>query len=237
VRLVRLLVLAATALAMASWPGEASAFPLSPDCDLGALSFRADDSLLDGVDSSADDATQSDPFRVDWDGQVHWTGNTSATVLDNSWHVDVYMLPTPLRGGDPNDDRGKTGNGDITFAANSPFRFTGLYYVSGQFSGDGGSCSGGGWVRLIGNPLATLPFWISLLITALGVVLLVAGLRGAWGWAVLGGLVAGVGLSLILIMFGVVPLGRWTPLASLGLVVLLGVVISLFSYRRSPRAL
>lgn len=220
-----------------SQPAAALAFSLSPDCELNALSFGSDDSLLDGVVNGGDDSTKTEPFRVDWDGQVHWSGSTKPTVLDNSWHIDVYMLSTPMRGGGANEDRGKQGSGDITFAKSSPFRFTGLYYVSGEFSGDGGSCSGNGWVRLIGNPLATLPFWISVLVTVLGVVLLVAAIRGAWGWALLGGLAAGMGLALILIMLGIVSLDRWTPLATLGGALVLGLLISLISYRRSPRAL
>jgi hypothetical protein len=217
-------------------PPRAHAFRLGSDCVLAAISFRSDDSLLDSVVSGADDSSQTDPFQVDWAGQVHWVGRTTSTITNNSWHVDVFMLPTPLRGGDANPRSNKIGDGDIDVGANVPFRFTGLYYVSGEFSGDGGSCAGSGWVRLIGNPLASVPFWIAVLVALVGLVALIVAWRTAgWGWALLGGVLAGVGLAVVFISLAVVPLGQWTPLGTLGAFVLIGVLVALIAARNAPR--
>jgi len=228
------LVLAVTA-SLAESP-RARAFPLGSDCVLAAISFRSDGNLLDSVVSGADDSSQTNPFQVDWAGQVHWVGRTTATITNNSWHVDVFMLPTPLRGGDANSRSNKIGDGDIEVGTNLPFRFTGLYYVSGEFSGTGGSCAGSGWVRMIGNPLASVPFWIAVLVALVGLISLVVALRTAgWGWALLGGVLAGVGLAVVFISLAVVPLGQWTPLGTLGAFTLIGVLVALTAARSAPR--
>jgi hypothetical protein len=219
-----------------STPSRVEAFPLGSNCTLAAISFFADGSLLETAVSGADDSSQADPFPVDWAGQIHWVGNTSSPIRNNSWHVDVFMLPTPLRGGDANARGNQNGSGDIDVGGNVPFRFTGLYYVSGEFTGNGGSCAGSGWVRLIGNPITSVPFWIAVLVAVVGLVSIVVAWRsGGWGWALLGGILAGVGLAVIFISLGVVPLGQWTPLGTLGALFLIGVLVALIAARNAPR--
>lgn len=217
-------------------PASVGAFPLTT-CTLTVTSTDASGKTIATAVNGGNDATQENPLLVDWDGTVTWHGTSGANAIkNNSWHVDVFMVPTPLRGGDANSGGNKVGDGTTSVRANAPFQFTGLYYVSGEFRGDGGSCAGSGWFKLRGNPVSTIPFWVAVILALLGLALLALGLRGAWGWAVLGGIVTGLGIALVLAMLAVLPLGAWTPLAALGLFVVVGLGIAVFSPRPAPPA-
>ena len=210
-------------------PASVGAFPLTT-CTLTLTSTDANGKTIATATGGADDATETNPFLVDWDGTVTWRGTSGATaVKNNSWHVDVFMVPTPLRGGDANDKSNKVGTGTTSVRANAPFQFTGLYYVSGEFRGEGAACVGSGWLKLTGNPVSTIPFWIAVVLGLLGLLLLALGLRGSWGWAVLGGIFTGLGLAAVLAMLAVLPIGPWTPLAALGLFVLVGLAVAVFA--------
>jgi hypothetical protein len=215
-------------------PASAGAFPLTT-CTLSVTSTDASGKTIATATGGGNDSTETNPLLVDWDGTVTWRGTSGDNALkNNSWHVDVFMIPTPLRGGDANDKRNKVGEGTTSVRANAPFQFTGLYYVSGEFKGDGGSCVGSGWFKLTGNPVSTIPFWIAVVIALLGLILLALGLRGAWGWAVLGGLLTGLGLAAVLAMLAVLPIGAWTPLAALGLFVVVGLAIAVLAPKPAP---
>jgi hypothetical protein len=217
-------------------PAGVGAFPLTT-CTLTVTSTDASGKTIATATGGGDDSTQANPLLVDWDGTVTWHGTSGDDAIkNNTWHVDVFMVPTPLRGGDANDKGNKVGDGTTSVGGNAPFQFTGLYYVSGEFRGDGGSCVGSGWFRLTGNPVSTVPFWLAVVIALLGLALLALGLRGSWGWAVLGGLLTGLGLAAVLAMLAVMPIGAWTPLAALGLFVVVGLAIAIFAPKPAPAA-
>jgi hypothetical protein len=210
-------------------PASVGAFPLTT-CTLTVTSTDANGKTIATATGRGDDSTQANPLLVDWDGTVTWHGTSGDDAIkNNSWHVDVFMVPTPLRGGDANDKGNKVGDGTTSVRGNAPFQFTGLYYVSGEFRGDGRSCVGSGWFRLTGNPVSTVPFWLAVVIALLGLALLALGLRGSWGWAVLGGLLTGLGLAAVLAMLAVMPIGAWTPLAALGLFMVAGLAIAVIA--------
>ncbi len=118
--------------------------------------------------------TQADPFLIDWDGSVSWEGSSGDQVFSNhAWQTYVFLVPTPVRGGDPNDDDETVGVGSAAVGENAPFRITGLYYVSGHIDGEGGThCDGSGWFQLTGNPVTTIPFWLAVLIAVAGAALI-----------------------------------------------------------------
>ncbi|MGH2456714.1 MAG: hypothetical protein ACRDHD_10720 [Candidatus Limnocylindria bacterium] len=216
--------------------GPAAAFPLG-GCTLSLTSLAVDGATLDTATGGDGSATQQDPLLVDWDGTVSWTGTTGSQVItDHTWHVDVFGLPTPLRGGDPNED-GDTGGSDVvSVSANAPFRFTGLFHVSGEMAGEGGSCSGSGWLKLAGDPIGTIPFLAGLALAVVGLVLLAVGTRGRWLAGSVGGLLLGVGAAVLLISFATLPLGAATPVIVLAAGLLLGVLASWFGRMRSAPA-
>jgi len=221
----RLALLAVTALILMI-PAGASAFPLT-NCTLDLTSLDASGATIDTATAGGTDSTQADPFRVDWDGTVAWTGTMGSQVItDHHWSVSIFNIPTPLSGGDPNASKKTDGDGTVDVGVNLPFRVTGLFFVTGQISGTGGECSGSGWMRLVGDPFGTIGFW-------LGVVLIVLGLLGLWtGYrrssivAVVGGLFLGLGVAAMLIIYALMFVGEWTPLAAVVAGLLVGIVVA-----------
>jgi hypothetical protein len=174
-------VLAAVAMAIAATATLASSvagFELT-DCRLIVQSFDADGEPLDaavGDTDGGEGGTRADPFRVDYDGTVLYEGDTGEQVItDQAWSVDVFLIPTPLRGGGPNEEEQTSAEGEIDVSGSLPIRVDGLFFVSGQVAGEGGTCRGSAWVRMIGDPpstVTTIPFWIALLVIATGLFVL-----------------------------------------------------------------
>lgn len=207
-----------------------SAFPLT-NCTLQATALGADGKPIDSIKGGADDATQSNPFLVDWDGTVSYTGAAQVEMKNNSWHVDVFGVPIPLSGRDDNTEDNRDGNGSVGVSANAPFRITGLYYVLGSLTGSGGTCTGSGWFKLTGDPISTIPFFIALGLLMLGLLMLAYGARGHAITAVVGGILAGLGLGTLLVLFSTLPLGSPTAIIVVGLGLLLGIIVALLGRR------
>jgi hypothetical protein len=222
----RLAALALVALALAIGsvrPQAGLAFPLS-GCHLTITSLDAGGAAIDSAIGGGADATQAAPLQVSWDGTIEWSGSSGAQAIRGAgWHVDVFGLPTSLRGDDPNQDGGTSAAESIRISEAVPFQFTGLFYVSGQLSGEGGTCTGEGWVRVLGDPMSTLPFLVSLALVLVGAVLLAVGARGRWLPAVAGGLLLGQGTVLLLVIYGFLPLAAATPPIVIALGLLIGI--------------
>lgn len=170
-------VLPIVGLLMAVLAAPVAGFELNGGCALDLTSTDASGATLDtasGGPGGGSGGTQADPFLVDWDGNVSWVvGSGDQVFMDHSWQVFVFNIPTPVRGGDPNDAGNTSADGSAGVGENAPFQFTGLYHVSGDINGEGGThCDGNGWFRLTGNPLATIPFWVSVLIAVVGALIL-----------------------------------------------------------------
>jgi hypothetical protein len=207
-------------------PSAVAAFPLE-NCSMQLQSSSSSGAALDTAQSGDASASQSDPFEVDYDGTVSWTGTVSISMKSNSYHIEVFGIPTPLRGTNSNEDDNRTGAGTQSVAANSPFRVTGLYLVSGAITGSGGTCSGSGWFKLLGDPVGTVPFFAGLIILAIGALMLALGLGGNALLAILGGLVAGLGAAVEFVIFSVIPAGENTVLVVTLVGLAGGVVIAI----------
>ena len=207
-------------------PASAGAFPLT-DCTLELTSLGADGAELDTASGGATDSTQADPFQVDWNGEVEWAGTTGTQVIkDSDWSVSVFGIPTPLSGSEANEEGAPDGDGTVDVGVNLPFRMTGLFFVSGSITGDGGSCQGSGWMRLVGDPFGTTLFWIGLVLIALGLLALWRGYIGSSIVAAVGGLFLGLGAAALLIIYALMFVGEWTPLAALATGVVIGLVVA-----------
>lgn len=208
-------------------PASASAFPLT-NCTLVLTSFDKDEVQLDSATVSATDATQTNPFDVEFDGTVEWVGTMGPLVIkDHHWSVSIFNIPTPLSGGDPNEGGDVDGDGTVQVGENLPIKLVGLFYVSGSIAGTGGECSGSGWAKLAGDPIGSIGFWAFLILLILGLFMMYKGYAGAGAWAVLGGLIFGLGGALGLITFSLMLVGSWTPLAAIGVGLLMGIVIAM----------
>jgi hypothetical protein len=191
-------------------PSLAGAFPLA-GCELTLLSYDAAGVQIDQAVGSGADATQQDPLQVAWDGYIAWTRAGSQQTDGGSWQIDVYGLPTMLRGNDAG-----MADGSLRIRDSMSFRFSGLFYVSGQVAGTGRSCSGGGWIRVVGDPLTTLPFTLSLALLLVGLVLLAVAARGRWLAAIFGGLMIGFGIAMLLVSYAALPFAQATPYLAIG---------------------
>ncbi|MGH2385425.1 MAG: hypothetical protein ACRDGB_10300 [Candidatus Limnocylindria bacterium] len=165
-------------IAMALLASPVSAFELT-DCRLIVQSSDADGEPLDtavGDTDGGEGGTRDDPFRVDYDGTVRYEGDTGEQLItDQTWSVDVFLIPTPLRGGGPNEEEQASAEGEVDVSDSLPIRVNGLFFVSGQVSGEGGACRGSAWVRMLGDSqstVTTVPFWIALLVIAVGLIVL-----------------------------------------------------------------
>jgi hypothetical protein len=209
---------------------SAAAFPLST-CTLALASTDGSGAALDTATGGAPDSTVSDPFKVEWDGSVGYVGSTTVVIKNYTYQVSVFGVPTPIRGGDANDDENMDGNGQVNVGANAPFRVVGLYYVSGGYKGEGGECAGSGWFQLLGSPIGTVPWIVGVILTVLGALGLVAGARGHLISSILGGIALGLGLDLLLISHSVMPLAENTPLAGFVGAVIIGTLIGILGRR------
>ena len=210
-----------------SQPMIATAFPLN-GCQLRLTSLNADGNEIDTAIGGSADASQRDPLLVSWGGTVRWTRERGAgPAASESWQVDVFGLPTLLRGAD-----GHAESDALQVSGTLPFRFTGLFFVSGQLTGPGVACSGSGWLRVMGDPLSTMPFTVSLALLLIGLVLLAVGARGRWLPAVLGGLLAGTGAAILSVIYAALPLGEATPAAMLAFGGLVGVAAGWYGSRQ-----
>lgn len=218
------------ALLLLLLPGSTTAFPLTT-CSLQLASSDGSGAALDTASSGANDSTQADPFEVDWEGSVAWGGTTTVVIKNYTYSISVFNVPTPLQGGGTNDDENTEGEGTVGVAANSPFRAAGLYYVSGTYNGEGGSCAGSGWFRLLGDPVGTIPWIAGLVLGVLGVLGFIWALRGSLLGGVLGGILFGLGADLLLISYAVLPLAENTPLIVLVAAIVVGVALALLGRR------
>jgi len=221
-------VLAALSLLLVL-PGSAGAFPLTT-CTLTVSSFAADGTALDTAASGADDATRDNPFDVDWDGQVAWSGTTGNVVFTNfTYSISISGLPTPLQGAVANTSGAIEGTGTVVPSDVVPLQLIGLFFVSGSATAsDGtGSCEGSGWVRIQGDLFASLQFWVALALLGIGALIVVVGRGGRWLLGLIGGALFGLGGAVMLITVAFLPLGEFTPLIVLGLGVVLGLAITI----------
>ena len=228
--LINAVVLAALVLPFLATP--VAAFPLST-CSLALVSFDANGDPIDAVAGGAPDATQAEPFEVDFDGSVAYDGTTNVVIKDYTYQISVFGVPTPLQGGGSNSAENTEGDGEVSVGANSPFRAAGLYFVTGTYSGAGGTCTGSGWFWLNEDPVGTLPWIIGLVLVVLGGLGLLGGLRGMALLAILGGVLLGLGLDLLLISYAFLPLAELTPLIVLLAMLAIGIIDALLGRRLS----
>lgn len=115
--------------------------------------------------------TRSNPFLVDNEGIVKYSGTTEKVITDHHWAVSMLGIEV-VTGGSANAGRLTDTSGTFDFAAKVPLGFTGLVRVSGDLSGTGGSCSGDGYVKVQGNPFTSPVTWGGIAFAGVGALIL-----------------------------------------------------------------
>jgi hypothetical protein len=228
--------------------GAAAGVALGADasgCQGSATSATASGQEIQTVTAPGSGATQEDPFLVDFDGPVSWEGSSEAVIANGSW--TVRAMPFTFTGEVTNSSGATTANGTVTPDEYLPFAIPGLVRVTVDLAGEGGAaCSVSGWIQFSGNPLSSPAGWVALGLTALGGIGMLVLLRmlihvpavpvgqnriGRTILGLLAGLVLGVGVAALLVMYGVVALGTMTPLLVVGGTTLFGFVLGLLPRR------
>jgi hypothetical protein len=157
---------------------------IDPPCSLEVRSYETDGTVLDegfvqGTSSQGGEGTQADPFEVAWDGRVDFRFQTGMTVFaDNEWSIYAMGLPVAVLSGRDDNPMDLDEAGQVTIAEDAAGvpRFVGLVHVNGVLEGNNGGsrCEGQGWVRIVGDPVGTVP-WMSMVgLILAGLVFLVA---------------------------------------------------------------
>jgi hypothetical protein len=237
-----------SALAALLLAGMAAGAALGADasgCQGSATSATATGQEIQTVTAPGPGATQDDPFRVDFDGPVAWEGSSEAVIANGTWTVTA--MPFTFSGDVTNSSGTTTANGTVTPDEYLPFAIPGLVLVTVDLAGEGGaSCSVSGWIQFSGNPLASPAGWVAVALSVLGGIGMLVLLRmlihvpavpveqnriGRTILGILAGLVLGVGVAALLVMYAVVALGTMTPLLVVGGTALFGFVLGLLPRR------
>ena len=143
-------------------------------CSGKASSTVKDGTVLDEVSAPGSGGTRSDPFVVDHDGTVTWSGETSSVIKNGTWIVKAW--PTSISGRIGNESAITTKSGVDKVKDRLKVKLPGLYFVKVSLKGsDGASCVAQGWVKINGKPAFT-PVWIAALVSIL---------LGLGGWVAL----------------------------------------------------
>jgi hypothetical protein len=214
-------------------------------CQGSATSFTTSGQEIQSVTAPGPGATQDDPFQVDFDGPVTWEGASDQVIANGGWTVTA--TPFTFTGDVTNSSGKKKADGTITASEYLPFAIPGLVLVTVDLTGEGGaSCSVSGWIQFSGNPLSSPAGWVAIGLSVLGGIGMLILLRmlihvpavpvgqNRFGRTILGilaGLVLGVGVAALLVMYGVVALGTMTPLLVVGGTAFFGLVLGLLPRR------
>ena len=203
-----------------------------PGCALRLTAVDAAGNPTGSATAGADDARQQAPLTVPPDGSLDWValdpdGSLGPPAGVSDWHVEVYGIPTVIRGSAPS----ASSTGSIRIRDIVPFRLVGLFQVSGEWRVGGKLCRGSGWLQLTGEPFSSLPFSVALALLLVGVVLLSVGIRGSPAAAVGGGVMLGAGAIALMVTYGQLPFGGRSPLAVLLIGLLLGTIAGLVGSR------
>lgn len=163
-------------------PTSAASLTGNAACSLEARSYAGDGiTVLDEgvVQGTSVEGSQADPFDIAWDGRVDFRFQTGTTVFQNNeWEIYAAGVPVAiLKGSDDNPmDLDEIGFVNIAETTAGIPRIVGLVYVSGWLEGNAGAsrCDGEGWVRILGDPVGTIPWILFVALLALGLIFLIA---------------------------------------------------------------
>ena len=153
----------AGALLVAALPTAPAFAADATGCSGSAQSLTADGTALDEVSAPGDGGTESNPFVVDPQGTVTYEGSIDEAITSGEWSITVMGLPF-LSGpiDNPAGDTISAGEVDVS-SAPAPVQWvlatSAKVPVSGEMSGEGGSCVGSGFVAGTGDSTTSSPIF------------------------------------------------------------------------------
>lgn len=163
-----------------------AAFAADADgCSGQATSYDTVGIPIDTAAAPGDGGTRDDPLDILWDGTVEWSGSTDEVLQNGSYRVSVaptgggVLLEAIVGGvtqrlpgfsGDVENSDGKqSADGTVVPADVVPVALmTGTYAVDWTVTGEAGSCTGSGYVRITDNPMSSVTWWVALTMILLG---------------------------------------------------------------------
>jgi len=146
--------------ASAAWAADATG------CSGSVESFRADGTSLDMANLPGEGGTASDPFVIDPDGSVLWSGSTDELITDGSWAVRIGGVQV-LSGEAPNGEQTQSAEGevDLSGVVVTPVAWlmqtSARVPVEGELTGNGGTCAGSGYIAGAGGSTLTSPITLA----------------------------------------------------------------------------
>jgi hypothetical protein len=138
-------------------------------CSGEAISKDEDGNTIDSVSGpGGPPASRDDALKVDYDGVVSYSGQTDNLIKNHSWHISIFGVKVKT-GSDTNEEERTTDQSDEKVSDYIPIRMSGKYYVTFDFSGEGGSCFGSLWVEIDENPVGTIPWIVATALMLVGV--------------------------------------------------------------------
>jgi len=151
----------AGALLLAALPAGPAVAADATGCSGTAQSLSADGTVIDEASAPGQGGTQSNPFIVDPGGSVRYEGTIDEAITSGEWSVTVMGLPFmsgPID--NPAGDTASAGEVDVSTTA-APVQWvlstSALVPVSGEMSGEGGSCVGSGFIAGTGDGTTSSP--------------------------------------------------------------------------------
>lgn len=155
------------------------------------------------------DTSRRSPFDVEPDGGLSWIASSPGPITDHEWEIWVvvggfeYVVAD---GAEENSDMDTANEGDEPsvegYVEDLGFRsgeqIQGVYEVGGFIDGEGGACDGFGFVRIDGEFLGTIVYWVAFILALLSLLIFIALLftrRGASEEAATDGSYAGSALA------------------------------------------
>jgi hypothetical protein len=120
---------------------------------------------IKGVTYTPDNDSPGDPVVVPSGSGVvaKWEGSTDVPIKNHHGEILVHIGPASIavaswEGENADEETQASGSYDLDDAyAKLPLDVVGIYRVSGYHEGKGGRCDGFVYVKIEGNPLATVP--------------------------------------------------------------------------------
>ena len=160
----------------------------SVGCSGSATSVSDKGVPLDKVSVPGAGGTQSLPFRIMWNGEVTWQGQTDQAITSGTWRLSVQNASWlfalgelvsghahGLSGAFTNEQSQASWGNSFTPSTNEPVKLPGTYEVGFTVSGNGGAqCSGTLWVKVVDSPGRTPLWWLSLVLIVAALIMFYA---------------------------------------------------------------